>query len=216
MNSHSAAPARRPLSQMRTARSLQPSPAGDKREAILRAATKVFARSGYFNSKVADVARVAGVADGTVYLYFKSKEEILRSLFDRGVGEAIREARARLSELADPREKLREIARLHLESLGRDRDLAVVFQVELRGSTKFMEEFSAAGLAEYLEIIHQTIEDGQKSGTFRKDLNATVCSKILYGALDEMVTNWILSKKSYPLAPMADEVLKVFFDGMKI
>lgn len=77
-----------------------------------------------------------------------------------------------------------------------------------------MEEFSAAGFAEYLGIIHRTIEDGQDDGVFRKDLNATVCSKILYGALDEMVTNWILSKKSYPLAPMADEVLKVFFGGV--
>src|SRR5918997_6896940 len=174
MNSHSANPfaraARRPLSQMRTARSLQPGPAVDKREAILRAATKVFARSGYFNSKVADVARVAGVADGTVYLYFKSKEEILRSLFDRGVGEAVADARARTAELADPRDKLREIARLHLERLGADRDLAIVFQVELRGSTKFMEEFSAAGFAEYLGLIRETIVEGQKQGVFRKDL----------------------------------------------
>ena len=112
-----------------------------------------------------------------------------------------------------PKERLRRIAELHLEKLGADRDLAIVFQVELRGSTKFMEEFSAAGFAEYLDIIHQTIEDGQADGTFRKDLKPIVCAKILYGALDEMVTNWILSKKSYPLAPMADEVLKIFFGG---
>jgi TetR/AcrR family fatty acid metabolism transcriptional regulator len=110
--------------------------------------------------------------------------------------------------------RLRRIAELHLEKLGADRDLAIVFQVELRGSIKFMEEFSAAGFAEYLSIIHRTIEDGQKTGVFRKDLNATVCSKILFGALDEMVTNWILSKKSYPLAPVADEVLKIFFGGV--
>jgi TetR/AcrR family transcriptional regulator, fatty acid metabolism regulator protein len=172
----------------------------DKREAILRAAIKVFAGKGYFNSKVADIAGEAGIADGTVYLYFKSKEEILHSIFDRAIEEADK--------------RLRRIAELHLEKLGADRDLAIVFQVELRGSTKFMEEFSAAGFAEYLSIIHQTIEDGQKTGVFRKDLNATVCSKILYGALDEMVTNWILSKKAYALAPMADEVLKVLFGGI--
>jgi TetR/AcrR family fatty acid metabolism transcriptional regulator len=77
-----------------------------------------------------------------------------------------------------------------------------------------MEEFSAAGFAEYLGIIHRTFEDGQKTGIFRKDLNATICSKIFFGALDEMVTNWILSKKPYPLAPVADEVLKVFFGGV--
>jgi TetR/AcrR family fatty acid metabolism transcriptional regulator len=188
----------------------------DKREAILRAAIKVFAGKGFFNSKVADIASEAGVADGTVYLYFKSKEDILHSVFDRAMEEFISEGKREIAEITEADERLRRIAELHLEKLGADRDLAIVFQVELRGSTKFMEEFSAAGFAEYLGIIHQTIEDGQKSGTFRKDLNATICSKILYGALDEMVTNWILSKKSYPLAPMADEVLKVFFGGTKI
>src|SRR5918912_3107174 len=141
---------------MRSATSLpQPSraAAGDKREAIMRAATKVFARNGYFNSKVADIARAAGVADGTVYLYFKSKEEILRSIFDLGIETLIAEARELIEGVTDPRERLRRIARLHLERLGDDRDLAIVFQVELRGSTKFMEEFSAAGLAEYLRLI---------------------------------------------------------------
>src|SRR5258707_14118265 len=118
-----------------------------KRESILRAATRVFAHNGYFNSKVADIAREAGVADGTVYLYFKSKEEILHSIFDRSVDEAVAEARKQLETIADPREKLRKIALMHLERLGSDRDLAVVFQVEVRGSTKFMEEFSAAGFA---------------------------------------------------------------------
>lgn len=185
----------------------------DKREAILRSAVKVFARKGYFNSKVADIAGEAGIADGTVYLYFKSKEEILHSIFDRAMEEFISEGKREISRIERADEKLRRIAELHLERLGADRDLAIVFQVELRGSIKFMEEFSAAGFAEYLSIIHETIEDGQKSGVFRKDLNATVGSKILFGALDEMVTNWILSKKTYALAPLADEVLKVFFRG---
>ncbi len=185
----------------------------DKREAILRAAVKVFAEKGYFNSKVADIAGEAGIADGTVYLYFKSKEEILHSIFDRAMEEFIAEGKREIAEIERADERLRRIAELHLERLGADRNLAIVFQVELRGSIKFMEEFSAAGFAEYLGIIHLTIEDGQKAGVFRKDLNATVCSKILFGALDEMVTNWILSKKPYALAPLADEVLKVFFSG---
>jgi TetR/AcrR family fatty acid metabolism transcriptional regulator len=186
----------------------------DKREAILRAAIKVFAGKGYFNSKVADIAKEAGIADGTVYLYFKSKDEILRSFFNRAMADFIGEGRRQLAELKSPEEKLRRIAQLHLEQLGGDRDLAIVFQVELRGSTKFMEEFSAAGFAEYLNIIRDTIDEGQKIGVFRKDLKPIVCAKILYGALDEMVTNWILSKKSYPLVPMADEVLKLFFGGI--
>ncbi|HEY8227415.1 MAG TPA: TetR/AcrR family transcriptional regulator [Pyrinomonadaceae bacterium] len=187
---------------------------GDKREAILRAAITVFAHNGYFNAKVADVAREAGVADGTVYLYFKSKEEILHSIFDRSVDAAVGEVKKQLASISDPREKLRQIARLHLERLGADRDLAVVFQVELRGSTKFMEEFSAAGFAEYLTLIRSTFEEGQRAGVFRQDLNAKVVSKILFGALDEMATNWILSKRRYKLAPLADQVLDIFLNGV--
>ena len=185
-----------------------------KRELILRAATRVFARNGYFNSKVADIARAADVADGTVYLYFKSKEEILHSIFDQNMAEAIASGRKLIKALSDPREKLRRIAKLHLERLGADRDLAVVFQVELRGSTKFMEEFSAAGFAEYLDLLRKILEEGQRSRVFRKDLNAKVVSKILFGALDEMATNWIISHRDYKLEPMADVVMDVFLNGV--
>ena len=187
---------------------------GDKRAMILRAATRVFARNGYFNSKVADIARAAEVADGTVYLYFKSKEEILHSIFDQNMAEAIAAGGQLIENLDDPREKLRRIAKLHLERLGADRDLAVVFQVELRGSTKFMEEFSAAGFAEYLGLLRRTFEEGQRVGVFRKELNATVAAKILFGALDEMATNWIISKRNYKLEPMADVVMDVFLNGV--
>ena len=201
------------MRSVRSLSSVRPAVA-DKREAILRAATRIFARNGYFNSKVADIAHEAGVADGTVYLYFKSKEEILRSIFERGVNEAVAAARSEIAELNDAREKLRRIARLHLERLGADRDLAVVFQVELRGSTKFMEEFSAAGFAEYLRLIRETLEEGQRAGLFRAELNAKVVAKILFGALDEMATNWILSPRAYKLAPLADQVLDIFLNGV--
>ncbi len=186
----------------------------DKREAILRAAIKVFAQKGYFSSKVADIAKEAGIADGTVYLYFKSKDEVLHSIFDRAMEEFIAEGRREIAEIETADKRLQRIAQLHLEKLGADRDLAIVFQVELRGSTKFMEEFSGGGFAEYLDIIRRTIAEGQKTGVFRDDLKPVTAAKILYGALDEMVTNWILSKRAYPLAPMADEVLKVFFGGV--
>jgi TetR/AcrR family fatty acid metabolism transcriptional regulator len=186
----------------------------DKRTAILRAATRVFARNGYFNSKVADIARAADVADGTVYLYFKSKEEILHSIFDQNMAEAIAAGRKLIDRVRDPREKLRRIALLHLERLGADRELAVVFQVELRGSTKFMEEFSAAGFGEYLGLLGQIFEQGQRAGVFRKELNAKVAAKILFGALDEMATNWIISKRSYKLAPAADVVMDIFLNGV--
>jgi TetR/AcrR family transcriptional regulator, fatty acid metabolism regulator protein len=187
----------------------------DKRASILRAATRVFARNGYFNSKVADIARAADVADGTVYLYFKSKEDILHSIFDQNMAEAIRVGHKLIEKVSDPREKLRRIASLHLERLGADRNLAVVFQVELRGSTKFMEEFSAAGFAEYLGMLCCIFEEGQRAGVFRRELNAKLAAKMLFGALDEMATNWIISKRSYKLAPTADVVLDVFLNGVK-
>ena len=169
----------------------------------------MFAEKGYFNSKVADIAEAAGIADGTVYLYFKSKDDILHSIFDRAMARIYRRGQTRdWQRSTTPERKLRRIAELHLEQLGADREMAIVFQVELRGSIKFMQEFSAAGFAEYLDIIRETIAEGQTSGVFRDDIKPIVCAKMLYGALDEMVTNWILSKKHYPLAPMADEVLK--------
>ena len=97
-----------------------------------------------------------------------------------------------------------------------DGNLAIVFQVQLRGSIKFMREFSSAGFAQYLELIRKTFEQGQKEKLFRKDLNPVICSKIFFGSLDEMVTNWILSKKKYELPPLADEVMKVFLGGVMV
>jgi TetR/AcrR family fatty acid metabolism transcriptional regulator len=185
-----------------------------KYEAILRAAIKVFAGSGFFNSKVADVAREAGVADGTVYLYFKNKDDILASIFNNYMDDALSAGRARLSEIQDPIEKLRQIVHAHLEGLGRDRNLAVVFQVELRSSTKFMEQFSATKVTEYLELISGVIEDGQRSGVFRSGLNTKIVAKVLFGALDEMATNWVLSHKRYSLVSTAEPVLDVFLNGI--
>lgn len=188
--------------------------ASDKRDAIMRAATQVFARRGFFNAQVADIARAAGVAAGTVYLYFRSKDDLLVSLFERTMREAIAEGRAALAGASDPRERLRRIARLHLERLGRDRDLAVVFQVELRQSTKFMERFSSSYLREYLGLIREAVEAGQAAGLFRRDVNPTTAAKILFGALDEMATNWMLSRRRYALERDADTVIDLFLHGV--
>lgn len=186
----------------------------EKYDAILRAAIRVFARNGFFNAKVADVARDAGVADGTVYLYFKNKDHILVSIFEETMTESISEGRDVLQSIDDPREKLRRIALLHLERMGADRDLAVVFQVELRSSTKFMEQFSATRVTEYLDLIRTVILEGQRSGCFRESLDANVASKVFFGALDEMVTNWVLSRKTYDLRSTADSVIDLYFNGV--
>lgn len=189
-------------------------PKPEKYDAILRAAISVFARNGFFNSKVADVAKEAGVADGTVYLYFKNKDHVLVSIFESIMDEAIAEGREAIAPIDDPREKLRRIAELHLSRMGSDRDLAVVFQVELRSSMKFMEQFSATRVSDYLELIRAAISEGQRRGAFRKNVDANVASKVFFGALDEMVTNWVLSRKAYDLKSTANAVLNVFFDGV--
>jgi TetR/AcrR family transcriptional regulator, fatty acid metabolism regulator protein len=186
-----------------------------KRDAILRAAIDVFAERGYFNAQVADVARAAGVAAGTVYLYFRSKDDLLVSIFEKTMREAIEDGRAIVAPLRDPIDRLAAIARVHLERMGRDRSLAVVFQVELRQSTKFMERFSSTLLREYLGVIRAIIVDGQKAGVFRKELNPTLAAKLFFGGLDEMATNWVLSRRKYSLVAEADAIVDVFIGGFR-
>jgi TetR/AcrR family fatty acid metabolism transcriptional regulator len=188
----------------------------DKRAAILRAATDVFARRGFFNAQVADVARAAGVAAGTVYLYFSSKDDLLVSIFERTMREAIADGRACVAPLADPIDQLRAIARVHLDRLGRDRNLAIVFQIELRQSTKFMERFSATLLREYLGIIRGIIASGQQAGAFRGGINPTLAAKLLFGGLDEMATNWILSRRKYSLVAEAGPIVDFFVSGLSV
>ena len=190
------------------------SPRQDKREAILRAAIDVFAGRGFFNAQVADVARAAGVAAGTVYLYFRSKDDLLVSIFERTMREAIEDGRKCVTPLADPVAQLREIARVHLDRMGRDRSLAVVFQVELRQSTKFMERFSSTLLREYLGIIRAIVVAGQARGVFRREINPTLAAKLFFGGLDEMATNWILSQRKYALAAEADAIVDLFVGGL--
>ena len=186
-----------------------------KRDAILRAAIDVFAGRGYFNAQVADVAKAAGVAAGTVYLYFRSKDDLLVSIFEQTMREGLDQGRAVAAAVKDPHERLLRLARLHLARLGRDRNLAIVFQVELRQSTKFMERFSATLLRDYLTLIRTAIADGQAAGVFRADLNPTAAAKMIFGALDEMATTWMLSRRRYTLEYEADAVVDLFVHGAR-
>src|SRR3954468_20338615 len=137
MNIHSVMPLNAVARRSRPAIVADPAPA-PKRDAILRAAIDVFAERGFFNAQVADVARAAGVAAGTVYLYFKGKDDLLVSIFERSMREGLAKGRDAVADLRDPREPLRRLGPPHLARIGRDKDHAVVFQVELRQSVKFM------------------------------------------------------------------------------
>ena len=186
----------------------------DRRETILRAAAKVFAGAGYFNAKVSDVARTAGVADGTVYLYFRNKEDLLTSIFSWAMEEFMARAKSELPQILDPRERLRRFAQLHFSLIERERDVAIVFQIELRHSTKFMEKFSTTYLADYLQVLREVIEAGQREGAFRAHLHPKVVAKFLFGILDEMATNWVLSRKKNSLSSMVDPVMDLFLNGL--
>jgi TetR/AcrR family fatty acid metabolism transcriptional regulator len=185
----------------------------DKRGRILGAAVRVFARKGYFASRVADVAKAAGIADGTIYLYFRTKDDILVSLFDQVMAEHLAAARQEVAGLDGAPARLRAIAERHLRLLGGNRDLAVVFQVELRQSTKFMERFTASWLKDYFDVVQGVIERGQREGSIRKELPRKVAAKAFFGALDEMVTSWVLSRKDYQLSQLAGPVVELFLTG---
>jgi TetR/AcrR family fatty acid metabolism transcriptional regulator len=185
----------------------------DKRRRILDAAVHVFARKGYFAARVADVAKQAGVADGTIYLYFRSKEDILVRLFDEVMSEHVLQARALVGALPSAPERLLAFARRHLSVLGGNRDLAAVFQVELRQSKSFMERFSASWLRDYFALLDEILEQGQREGSLRADVNRRLAARILFGALDETVTSWLLSDKPYPLEDLAAPVVDLFLRG---
>lgn len=177
---------------------------------------KIFARKGYFGARVADIAGEAGVADGTIYLYFRNKEDILVSLFDQVMAEHIARGREEIEATRGAAARLEVIARHHLRLLGGNRDLAVVFQVELRQSTKFMEKFTASWLQDYLSLISGVIEEGQRDGSFRPEVSRKLATKAFFGALDEMVTSWILSPNEYDLVKQAGPVVDLFLGGVSL
>jgi TetR/AcrR family fatty acid metabolism transcriptional regulator len=185
----------------------------DKRRRILQAAVKVFAQKGYHRARVSEIARRADVADGTIYLYFRNKEDILVCLFDEVMEEHLQRARAELATVQGAPARLRAIARHHLRVLGGNRDLAVVFQVELRQSTQFMERFTASWLRDYFGLVGQVIEAGQRDGSFRRDLPLKLATKVFFGALDELVTSWIVGGKDYDLCRLADPMVELFLHG---
>jgi len=187
----------------------------DKYQRILDAAVAVFADKGFFSSRISDIADRAAVADGTVYLYFKNKDEILMTAINTAFDAFMRHARTELESLRNPAERLRRLAFLHLDALGSNRNLAVVFQMELRQSTRFLSEFSHHHMVEYLSVVRAAIGDGQATGIFRRDLSAKIAANCFFGALDEMVTSWVLSEHEHRLSEYADSVVDIFLNGMQ-
>lgn len=188
----------------------------DKRAKILRSATKVFARNGFYHSKVSEIAREAGVADGTIYLYFKNKEDILISIFEESMDEILRLTREEIGTHQDALTKLRRFVRLHMTLMEKNPRLAEVIQVELRQSSKFMKEYKNVKFLEYLQFIAEVIEQGQREGLIHKEVSPAIFKRMLFGALDELALQWVLSKKRYSLTSMADQVTDIFVNGIAV
>lgn len=197
----------------RVPRPTGPDPA--KHARILQAAFEVFAEHGYFNSRVSDIAHRAGVADGTIYLYFKNKEQILMAAIDHAFHSFMRAAKEELATMKDPRRKLQRLARLHLEVLGANRGVAMVFQTELRQSARFLSEFSHQHLIEYFDLVREIVRAGQQQGCFRREVSDKIAANCFFGALDAMVTSWLLSERDYKLGPAADALVDVILNGME-
>jgi len=188
----------------------------DKRRTIINAAVEVFAERGFHRSRVSDIARKAGVADGTIYLYFKSKDDVLITIFEERMEELLREARRVVDATLDPLDKIRAFARFHMSQVEEHRALASVLQVELRLSNKFMKEYHPQRLREYLDIIGEIVREGQSKGLFRRDCNPIVVRRALFGALDEIAMQWTLTPHPrYRLVSTAEEVSDIFIRGLK-
>ena len=186
----------------------------NKRERILNAAIKAFSSQGFYRTRITDIARAAKVADGTVYLYFESKEQLLAAIFNESVSGFLDAGRREIFEIQGAEEQLRHLIRMHLETIGRDRELATVFQVEMRHSAHFLKETSRAELREYLRVIQRVFERGIAEGRFRADLDTWFASKCVFALLDEAATNWVLSEKDYELEESVDPIMDFILKGI--
>ncbi|MBT3255573.1 MAG: TetR/AcrR family transcriptional regulator [Deltaproteobacteria bacterium] len=188
----------------------------EKHHRIIEAATKVFAKNGFYQSKIAQIAKEAGVADGTIYIYFENKDDILISLFEEQMKAVLDNMTLQLTKIDDPAEKLEIFASTHLDLIEKNKDMAEIIQVELRQSGKFMKEYKNERFLEYLDIIGDIISEGQKRGLFRKDVIPGVAKRAFFGALDEVSRFWVLSsRKQYDIRTVAKQISGFFLNGIK-
>jgi len=186
-----------------------------RRQTILDGAIRVFSEKGFFNATVAEIARAAGVADGTIYLYFKSKDELLLSIFDEKMRELTAVARAAIADAPTAAESLRRMAILHLTSVEKNPGDASVLIVELRQSAAFVRDIEKPRLVEYLDLFEAQVRRGQESGEFRRDVHPGAVKRALFGALDEIALGWLLARRRFDLTKSAKEVADMFIRGLE-
>lgn len=191
----------------------------DKRERILRAAIKVFARKGFYATRVSEIAKAAGVADGTIYLYFENKDDVLISIFEDRITKLIEFLRAEIAKATTVEEKVRIVVELQLGLLEEQRDLAEVITVNLRQSSRLLKQYAAPLFTQYLDLIAGVIAEGQASGALRDDVSPRVVARGLWGALDGIALTWALggpkAGKPATLRRAASQIASVFLDGLR-
>lgn len=189
----------------------------DKHKKIIRAATKVFAKKGFFNARISDIAKEAKIADGTIYLYFKNKFDILISVFEQEMGKLIDQIADLLAEETDPQKKLDIFILNHLEELKKNRNLADVIHVELRQTHKLIRDYRKNVFSNYLNIVAGIIREGQEKGIYRQDVNPDVAKFLLFGALDEITRvtgNNSEIEESLTPAELAEQLTTIFIKGI--
>ncbi len=188
-----------------------------KRERLLKAAIKVFARDGFFKAKVEEIAKLAGVATGTTYLYFKNKDDLLISIFEEEMTPIIENMKTELAKFTSPQEKISTFIFRHFETVEKNPDLALLLEVELRQSNKFLHDYKGTKFKEYLDLIGDAFAQGQEEGVFRKDLHASLFKQMVFGAIDQISTNWTLSKsKKFKLQDAAEQISEAIVRGVKV
>ncbi len=187
----------------------------EKREKILKAAVRIFAEKGFYNTRISEIARDAGVADGTIYLYFKNKDDILITVFEESVADILVSFRKKLQDLDNPVDKLKAFIRLHLNIVKTDPDLASVLQLELRQSNKFIKEYTGHSFTDYLNFIREIIEEGQHKKVFRDDLQISLIKRVLFGALDEISTYRVMQRdREFDVESNVEQLSALFLHGL--
>ncbi len=188
----------------------------DKHNKIIQAAIKVFAQKGFFSARISDIAKEAKVADGTIYLYFNNKYDILISIFEEEIGKIIVEVKNLIDQEDDPRKMLEVFAIQHMQMIRDKRNLAEVLQMELRQSNKFMKEYRNTKFIEYVDIVSKIIHKGQEMKIFRNDVMPGVAKRAMFGALDETARLWILSPDNqYTIDEAAKQISDIFLHGIE-
>ena len=189
----------------------------DKYHRIIAAATSVFAKKGFYQSKISEIAKEAQVADGTVYIYFENKDDILICLFEEQMQMVLDNMRSHLAGIDDPIKKLEKFALTHLELIEGNPDVAEIIQVELRQSGKFMKEYRNEKFLQYLDIIGEIVKEGQEKGIFRDEIIPVVAKRAFFGALDEVSRYWVLSsRKQYDIRITAKQISSYFLSGIRL